>query len=100
MRHFSHRQMVTSPQLGQGNLTALSPGRIVRAHHEHVGIRMTFSLLVVVVALKFGAFGFHTHSSEGYKLIAAHCPSAMLFEVPANSNRSLLRLRNHQSFFW
>ena len=56
MRHFSHRHNVTSPQLGHGNFTAFSPGRIVRAHHEHVGILMTFSLLVVAVVLNVVTF--------------------------------------------
>ncbi|HKM77503.1 MAG TPA: hypothetical protein VJZ03_00380 [Candidatus Bathyarchaeia archaeon] len=42
---------MTSPQLGQGNLTAPSPGSIVRAHQEQVGIRMIFSLAVAAAAL-------------------------------------------------
>ena len=51
--HFSHRQIVTSPQLGHGNFTAPSPGKIVRAHQEQVGMRMTFSLAVVVVLIDY-----------------------------------------------
>jgi hypothetical protein len=51
--HFSQRQIVTSPQLGHGNFTAPSPGKIVRAHQEHVGIRMTFSLTVAVVLITY-----------------------------------------------
>jgi len=49
--HFSHRQTVTSPQLGHGNFTAPSPGRIVREHQEQVGIRMTFSFTVDVALM-------------------------------------------------
>ena len=56
--HFSQRQIVTSPQLGHGNLTAPSPGSMVRAHHVHVGMRMLFSLDTVAVALIHWHFGF------------------------------------------
>ncbi len=59
MRHFSQRQSVTSPQLGQGNFTAPSPGRIVLPHHEQVGIRIIFSVTTgVAVELNFSHFGF------------------------------------------
>lgn len=51
--HFSHRQIVTSPQLGHGNFTAPSPGKIVREHQEQVGMRMTFSLAVVVALITY-----------------------------------------------
>lgn len=51
--HFSHRQIVTSPQLGHGNFTAPSPGKIVREHQEQVGMRMIFSPAVVVVLITY-----------------------------------------------
>jgi hypothetical protein len=69
MRHFSQRQIVTSPQFGQGNLTAPSPGRIVRAHHVQVGMRMIFSVVAATLnGILLG--GAHTHAAAGYKLIA------------------------------
>jgi hypothetical protein len=40
--HFSQRQMVTSPQLGQKNFTALSPGIIILPHQLQVGMRTVF----------------------------------------------------------
>jgi len=36
--HFSHRQMVTSPQLGQGKLTAFSSGTILLPQEMQTGI--------------------------------------------------------------
>jgi len=42
----------------------------VRAHHEQVGIRMTFSPVMEVDVLIANTSGSDTHSSEGYKLIA------------------------------
>ncbi len=63
IRHFSQRQIVTSPQLGQGNFTAPSPGRIVRAHHVHVGMRIIFSLVTEAVVLIRWHFSFHTRTA-------------------------------------
>jgi len=37
-RHLSHRQMVTAPQEGQLNLTALSPGTTLFPHEIHEGM--------------------------------------------------------------
>jgi len=39
MRHFSQRQIATSPQLGQLKCTADSPGRIILEHQVQAGIR-------------------------------------------------------------
>ena len=60
---------MTSPQLGHGNFTAPSPGKIVREHQEQVGMRMTFSLAVVVALITLHFEGRHA-VREGYKLIA------------------------------
>jgi hypothetical protein len=37
-RHFSQRQILTAPQVGQLNLTVLSPGTILFPHEIHDGM--------------------------------------------------------------
>jgi len=44
--HFSQRQTTTSPQLGQGNFVAPSPGRIILPHQLQVGILTVFASLI------------------------------------------------------
>jgi len=44
--HFSQRQTTTSPQLGQGNFAAPSPGRIILPHQLQVGILTVFASLI------------------------------------------------------
>ena len=37
LRHFMHRQMVISPQLGQANFVASAPGVIILLQEVHMG---------------------------------------------------------------
>jgi hypothetical protein len=43
--HFSQRQMVTRPQLGHENFTALSLGSIILPHQLQVGMRIVLDSL-------------------------------------------------------
>ena len=62
--HNSQRQSVTSPQLGQGNFTAASPGKIVLLQEVHVGIRITRCSVAVEEAALIISRYFDTHAKH------------------------------------